>query len=238
LTATAQAVATVHAQATATAKVQATTTAVARATATVVAQATATAGVVQTATAGTPAYSDSLNDATNPATVAAMWDQDNHCAFQADGYHVTEGVNFHGCRESANSYSNVAITVDVRIISGDTGGLFFRVTTDAFNNYSGYLFEIDSASHYRISLDTTGTLQTLKDWMPSSALKQGNTATNTLEVIAQNGTLLFYANGVFLISLSDTTYTSGTIGFLATKTGILTTNADIVYSNVKVYSLS
>jgi eukaryotic-like serine/threonine-protein kinase len=251
LTATAQvqATATVQAQeqatatavagvtATAQAQEQATATAVAGVTATAQAQAIATAGVLQTVTAGTPTYQDSLTDATSQQTIAANWDQNGHCAFMPDGYHVTEGVNLvnlHGCRESAKTYSNAAITVDVRILSGHSGGLFFRVSVDTLGNYvGGYLFEVDSQGNYKIS-SFNRSPQVLRDWTASSALKTGNGATNTLQVVARGSTLLFYANGVLLTQLNDASYTSGMIAFLATTTD---SNADIVYSNLKVYSL-
>jgi eukaryotic-like serine/threonine-protein kinase len=231
LTATAQAVATV----TAVAQHNATATAIARATATAHAQASATAGVIQTATAGTPAYEDSLTDPNNPNTQAAQWDQNSHCTFAQDGYHVTEGVNLvnlHGCRESANQYSDATISVDVRIHSGHSGGLFFRVTLDALGNYNGgYLFEIDSEGNYKISAFNNSP-QPLQDWTFTSALKKGFSVKNTLQVIARGSKLLFYANGIFLIAISDSTYSSGLIAFLATTNG---TDADIVYTNLKVY---
>jgi serine/threonine protein kinase len=234
LTATAQVVAT----ATAEAQQRATATAIARETAIAQAQASATAGVLQTATANQPDYEDALNDPNNPNTIAANWDQDSHCSFASDGYHVMEGVNFvnlHGCRESANSYADAAISVDVRIRIGHSGGLFFRVSLDALGNYAGgYLFEVDTAGRYKISAFSASP-QPLQDWTASSALKKGFSVTNTLQVVARGNNLLFYANGVFLVAITDSTYTSGLIALLATTNG---TDADIVYSNLKVYTLS
>jgi len=58
---------------------------------------------------------------------------------------------------------------------------------------------------------------------------------NTLQVIAHGSKLLFYANGIFLVAITDLTYSSGLIAFLATTKG---TDADIVYSNLKVYPSS
>jgi len=240
-TATAQAIA----HATATAQAQATAQAIAHATATAQAQASATAGVIATATSGTPIYQDALNDPTNSATIAANWDglngSDSHCTFKSDGYHVTEGVNlvnFHGCRESGHKYKNATIAVDMNIVSGHSGGLFFRVTTDAFNNYSGYLFEADSKGNYKISTVSGTTITPLAghDWTATTALKQGYNVKNTLQVIVQNGTFLFYSNGTFLTQVTDTTYVAaGDIGLLATTTDAA---ADVVYSNLKVYPLS
>jgi serine/threonine protein kinase len=224
--------------ATATAQARQTATAVAGVTATAQAHARATAGVIQTATSDKPGYQDALNNANNANTAAANWDQNNQCTFAADGYHIKTTDKLFGCKESANSYQNAAITVGVRIVNGQSGGLFLRVTTDIFNEYAGYLFEINSTGKYRISTSErfNASLTPLSDWTLSSALKQGNAATNTLQVIAQGSNLMFYANGVFLVQLTDTTYTSGVVAFLASSNG--TIPADTVYSNLKVYPLS
>ncbi len=230
---------------TATAHTQATATAIAHATATAAAQASATAGVIQTATAGSPTYQDALNDPTKANTIAAQWDgingNDSHCTFKPDGYHVTEGVNlvnFHGCRESGNTYKNATIAVDMNMISGHSGGLFFRVNTDSFNNYSGYLFEVDSQGNYKISTvaGTSTTPLSGHDWTATAALKQGYNVTNTLQVVVQGSTFLFYANGTFLTQATDATFTAaGDIALLATTSGA---KADIAYSNLKVYPVA
>jgi len=231
-TATAQA-------ATATVQAQETAAAIAGMTATAQARASATAGVIQTATAGKPAYQDALNNANNANTAAANWDQDSHCIFASDGYHVKEANNLHGCKESAYTYQDEAITVDVRVLNGQSGGLFFRITTAfLFNTYAGYLFEISSTGKYRILRSGNYSFGStpLKDWTGSSSLRTGNSVTNTLQVIARGSGLFFYANGAFLVELTDTNYLSGLIAFLATSDGA--TQADIVYSNLEVYPLS
>ena len=240
-TATARAVAAV----TATAQAHATATAIAQATAQAQAQASATAGVIQTATAVKPTYQDVLNDPTNAATIAAKWDgidgTDSHCTFKPDGYHVTEGVNlvnFHGCRESGNGYKNATIAVDMSMMSGHSGGLFFRVNTVNFNSYAGYLFEVDSQGNYKISTVSGGTPTPIQshDWTATTALKQGYNVKNTLQVIVRGNTFLFYANGTFLTQVTDTTYPAeGDIALLATTSGA---KADIVYSNLNVYPTS
>jgi len=238
LTATAHAIAV----ATATARAQATATAIARVTATAQAQASATAGVIQTATAGQPVYQDPLNHPNNSATQAAQWDENSHCGFQSDGYHVMQGnditTNFRGCHEKGNAYKNATISVDMDMLSGHSGGLFFRLSTDAFGTYFGYLFEVDSQGNYKISTVSGGTPTPLlgHDWTKTSALKQGFNVKNTLQVIMSNNSFLFYANGIFLTQVTDATFNAaGDIGFLATTQD---TNANVVYSNLKVYPLS
>ena len=221
-----------------TAQVQATATAIAHVTATAQAEARATAGVIQTATAVKPSYQDALNDATNADTQAAQWDNNSQCTFQSDGYHDKEGVNlvnFHGCLESGKSYKNATISVDMKINSGHSGGLFFRVNTDLLNRYAGYLFEVDSKGNYKISTMSYTTINTLPghNWTSSASLKQGNAVKNTLLVIVRGNTFLFYANGAFLTQVTDSTYSAeGDIAFLATTSD---TPADVVYSNLNVY---
>ncbi len=234
-TATVQAIA----AATATAQVEVTATAQAQATATVVAQATATAGVIQTATAGTPLYDDKLNDANNQATKGANWDGlngfDFNCSFKSDGYHATQGTtgDQHACQEAANQYGDATMSVDMDILKGNSGGLFFRFSkTKILGKYQGYLFEVDSVGQYKISIFNGSVL---KDWTPSSALNKGYNVKNTLQVIMHGSTLLFYANEVFLVSVTDTTYSSGVIALAAHATD---TPTEVVYSNLKVYPSS
>lgn len=226
--------------ATATVRAQETATIIAGMTVTAEAKASATAGVIQTATSGKPVYQDAMTNANSPNTVAANWDNNDKCAFASDGYHVKEGTNWHICGEAAYPYLNAAITIKVNILSGQSGGLLFRASPGLFDQYSGYLFEINSAGQYRISRVSVGfgapNFTRMRDWTSSLALHQGSAASNTLQVIAQGTTLSFYANGVFLVRLDDPTYSSGVIAFYATTNG--KTPADVVYSNLSVYPLS
>ena len=235
LTATAQAAA----AASATARAQASATAIAALTATAVAQASATAGVIQTATSGQPVYQDNLNKASNAQTVAAGWDQTDNCAFHPDGYHDTTTGNLQGCKEANNNYTNAAVTVVMRIVSGKSGGIFFRSAGPVMNfgGYNGYLFEVDNAGNYRIlsSGNFNNGSTTLKAWTTSNALHTGEQA-NTLQLIMNGNTLSFYANGVFLTQLSNGGYASGWIAFLARSNG--STLADVVYTDLNIYPVS
>lgn len=236
LTQTAQA--TTSAQATADSGATATTVAGGQATAG--AQASATAGPIQTATAGQPAYQDSLTNPGSPVTTAANWDQGGQCTFASDGYHVTQPAGFpyfKGCREQNHTYGNLALTVDVNLFKGHSGGVFFRLSTNLLGNYDGYLFEIDSQGHYKISLEHGAGITALKDWGSASVLHTGYHVSNHLQVLARGSTLLFYANGSYLATVQDSYYTqAGGIGFLATSVSG-GQDSEVVYSNLQVYAL-
>jgi eukaryotic-like serine/threonine-protein kinase len=229
------------AQALATANAHATATAVAAPTATAQAQATATTGPIGTATSGQPAYQDSLTDGNSANTQAANWDQSSQCAFQSDGYHIQQSASFpyfKGCREQNNSYGNLALSVNVKLLSGHSGGVYFRLGTNLIGNYDGYLFEIDSQGNYKISRQQGTNITALPDhdWKPSPALHTGYNQTNLLQLIARGDTLQFYANGSFLTKAQNSFYEQGTIGFLASTTSG-GNDAEVVYSGLKIYAL-
>ncbi len=203
-------------------------------------QATATAGPFATATSGQPAYQDTLTDANNATTQAANWDQDGQCSFASDGYHIQQAASFpffKGCREQSNTYLNLALSVNVNLLSGNSGGVFFRLHTNFLGNYDGYLFEVDGQGRYKISQEQGATITPLQDWTATPALHAGYHTQNLLQLVARGSTFLFYANGHFLTQVQNSYYSqAGTIGFLATSTqgG---NDAEAVYSDLKVYSL-
>jgi hypothetical protein len=226
---------------------QATVTAIAGQTATVQAQASATAGVIQTATAGNATYTDALNDPNATTTRQANWDQnqDGSCAFQSDGYHVSAKKvlskgQIRGCMESGYSYTNATIAVDMTMLSGHAGGVFFRATADPlFHNYAGYLFALDSQGNYAISHShnfSAGDVS-LKEGAVPTGFKAGYNVKNTLQIIANGSSLSFYVNGVFLDKEADATFTSGNIAFFASSSDS-GTDADVAYSNVRVFAMS
>ena len=143
-----------------------------------------------------------------------------------------------GCIETGSTYTNLAVSVDITIISGHTGGLFFRVNNQAIGgSYAGYLFEIDTQGNYKISHSSDFNLSNiaLQGWTPSLALKVGTNVKNTVVVLANGLTLDFYVNNGFLTEIQDTTYSTGNIAFLATTTGG-GVDANIAYSNLQVFA--
>ncbi len=222
--------------------VHATETAIAGITATAVAQARATVGVVQTAVAQPPLYPDPLTNVNNPFTRTAQWDSDTHnCIFRPDGYHVLTGlIAIKGCREKHTMYGNSAMSVDMQLVSGSTGGIFFHINTDFANDYSGYLFEVDAQGNYRLSSSDNYTTSyptqfvLLKSGKVPTGWNAGFQVKNTLELIVQDGTINLYANTVYLASVTDTTYLTGTFGF-ASSQGADQAQGEVIYSNLKVY---
>jgi hypothetical protein len=201
---------------------------------------------------GTPAYADALTSPSNPKTEYANWVQNtpNKCFFAQDGYHL-QATGYSGCWESGYQFEDLALSVDVTLLSGTSAGVYCRFGIGLFGSYYGYLLGIDGGGNYWIGGSDTVSQQP----QFSPAIKQGYHVKNTLEMIAQGTTFYFFVNGVFLTKLIDTNPTPapnsaaapqtssvptppppqpyrGEIAFFANPAG-----TEAVFSNLKVYAL-
>ena len=236
-TAAAQVTGTAQAHATATGETIATSTAQVNATSTAIAGATATATALQslytTVTSGHPVLNDPLtgNDANN-------WDENQAvggggCGFSGGAYHATmpqKGFYF-ACFAQAASYSNFAYQVQLKIISGDDGGIVFRGDSV---NYKFYRFYINQKGTYCI--DLAQDINHVKSFFcnASSAINTGLNSVNFLTVIAQGGNIHLYINKQYIASLSDNTYSSGKIGVFV---GDETSATDAAFNNAQLWNL-
>jgi hypothetical protein len=233
-------IATATAAATATAEAYTTATVTSARTATAQANATATASVIAANAnpylpgQGTLALSDPLSDNSK----GSSWDlgsgSNGTCAFSGQAYHASTPHTqfFVVCAANATNFSNFVFEVQMKIIKGDCGGLIFRA-----NSTTGqlYFFGVCQDGSYDVYLymDYNGHGKTLVG-SSSPAITTGPNQLNVLAVAAHGSTLDLYVNKQKLISLSDSTYSHGQIGLLASANNHPT---EVVYSNVKVWTL-
>ncbi len=177
-----------------------------------------------TATSGTSALSDTM-----AAPDSNQWDNvPNSCVFQAGDYHVldTHPGTFSICREEANTFCNFAFQADMTIITGDGGGLIFRLADGTMER-----FRVSSNGSY----DLVDTSPNIGPYGASSAIHQGLGKSNVLTSIAQGSTIDIYVNGQHIGNLQHSKSPAcGQIGFLALD---FTQSADVQFSNVKVWNL-
>ncbi len=234
-TAVARVTGTAQAHATSTAQAIATSTAQANATATAMTGATATATALQnlytTATSGNPAINDPLtgNDANS-------WDETQAvggggCAFSGGAYHATmpQKSTYFTCFSQAATYTNLAFQVQLKIVSGDDGGIVFRGDSA---NYKFYRFYINQKGTYCI--DLAQDINHVKPFFcnSSSVINTGLNQPNELTVIAQGSNIYMYINKQYVASLSDTTYSSGKIGVFV---GDETSATDVAFNNAQLW---
>ena len=195
------------------------------------ARAQATAGITTSIGAGQILYSDDL---TSPG--GGWIDDGSQCYFSPEGYHVHTSIprEIAWCYSSQQSYTNVVITAQARLLHGDIYGLIFRLNPAA---RQFYVLEINHQGQYRFVRATSSNplnWLTLIDWTSSSAIHGGYNTTNTFLVIASGPQFRFYINRQLIITTyTDTAYSTGLIGFLVG--GDSQDGTEAVFSNVWVF---
>ena len=212
------------------------TTAQAQASATAQAQANATATATAhqnrytQATSGTPTFADPLTDNNR----GYGWNvSSGYCTFIGGALHAKRpSPGALDCDATgASSFSNFAFQAQMTIMSGDAGGIDFRI--NPANNYAGYYFSIGRDGSYRFYRSANFSLQLVASGT-SSAVSTGLGQTNLITVIAQGGTFDLYVNAQYITTVTDNTYSQGVIGVFAEDQR---NSTEVIFNNVKVWTL-
>lgn len=188
-------------------------------------QATATA-----ITNGQPVLSDSLS---GPDTNG--WPNDGtNCSFQSNAYYVTanDANILQPCIATATpQYANIAIQVDVTLLSAADAGLVFRANATQNQFYD---FEVTNQGEFDLRYFAQNKPVTLIQKTASSAI-QGVGSKNTLLVIANGNDFQLFINGTYVGKAQDSTFSTGQIGVAA---GTLSaSNGNASFANLRVYSV-
>ena len=98
----------------------------------------------------------------------------------------------------------------------------------------GWVGTTDADGFYQIAHHTAAGWQHPQDWTASSALNQGE-ASNHLMVVRRGTQIAVYASGADLITVTDSSVTSGRVGLLARTFD--EANADARFDNFRAYRL-
>ncbi|HZU67759.1 MAG TPA: protein kinase [Ktedonobacteraceae bacterium] len=162
------------------------------------------------------------------------WPNDGtNCIFRQGTYHVvvTSANYLQPCELNGQTFDNVAIQVNVSLLSGSDAGLIFRANADQF-----YDFEINNKGEFFFRRHDAGAgaqyVYLIKN-TASNAIAPGGQK-NTLLIIASGSDFKLFINGTFVGEAHDTTYTSGQMGFVA---GTLSpdTSGEASFANLSVY---
>ncbi len=121
----------------------------------------------------------------------------------------------------------------MNILQGDRGGLIFRGDSTASKFY---LLRIDQAGTYDLYVYTNNNGSNAKDILTgaSSAIHTGTNQLNKVTVIARNNMIYLYINQRYVDSISDNTYSAGSMAVFAEDH----TNAtDVVFTGVEIWKL-
>ncbi len=160
-----------------------------------------------------------------------QWDERAGCRFTGGAYavQVSASNTSQPCYAHTSSFSNFTFEVQMRIVQGDCGSIVFRAdsTTSSF-----YGFRICQDGHYSFIVHSGPYSRTIVDHV-APAIHTGLNQSNTLAVVAQGNTFDLYVNDEKVGSTSDSSYSRGEIGVLATNQAGNGTEA--VFSNAKVW---
>jgi len=184
------------------------------------------------ATSGQPVLNDPLVDNSR----GYEWDDiptvtdGGTCSFIDKAYHATinQSNTFYRCTARNTVFGNFAYQVQMVIQEGDEGGIILRFDRALVTFYS---FHISTDAAYRLDIDNQqGFVRTLSEGT-SPAIKIGHNQTNVITVIAQSSSIVLYVNEQYVTSVTDSTYSRGSIGVIAqddfNPTNVAFTNAKV-----------
>lgn len=202
--------------------------------ATAQAQAQATASVIASNPdpygSGTIALLDPLSDNSN----GNGWFEGTGCQFTGGAYHVSVAkTNFFDICLASPNFTNFAFQVQMKIIKGDAGGIYFRGNT---KDLSGYAFIVGQDGSYQFEVCPANTTNCNAPSLQGSsgAIKQGLDQTNLVAVLAQGSSITVYVNQQKIGSMNENSFSHGSIGLIASE---VSNGTEVAYSNAKVWTL-
>ncbi|WP_165423392.1 serine/threonine protein kinase [Ktedonosporobacter rubrisoli] len=200
-------------------------------------------------TTATTAISTSANNSAYPAYLpgkgkfvyadpltakhSSHWSNFETCTFEQDGYHISvTQQNYNTFCTAADSFSNLAFEVQMRILKGDCGGAVIR--SDGM--YTFYAFQICTNGNYELDLvasaNPNAPTNTLKTGY-AAPLHTGLNQSNTLAIAANGDNISIFVNGHQLDHITDKTLKSGQIGLIVGEDSKAT---EAVFQNARVWT--
>ncbi len=183
---------------------------------------------------GKPLLNDPLKDATlNRWTVGS--NPNGGCAFLKGAYDVTSlHLNTRqACLIQGTTFRNIAFQARVSfVVNGNNSspcGLIVRMQNTVM---ASFRFNLYANGHYELIGADLGNGKT--NMLGTGNITSSPHQTITLAVITRNSQFYVYANGKFITSATDPTYSIGKIGFVCRDKGA---PVEAVFSNAKVWNI-
>ncbi len=154
------------------------------------------------------------------------------CTFAGGSYHAAVSVKGHvfACNAANVNFANFACEVQLTILKGDRGGLFFRR-----NGVQGpsYYFSIKTDGSYELDSVSGSTSHVLQRGS-SSTIKKGLNQANLIAVVAQGSSITLYVNRQSISHVGDSSLSHGLIALAADATD---QPAEVAFANTNVWAL-
>lgn len=205
------------------------------------AQATTSASpqsLYQHLTSTSPTYSDPL-DGVHPSLWTIHSSTQAQCGFIHGAYHASLGAQapYVECLDTNVSYADFVLQVQMAFTHDGIAGIIFRSSQQNYetSTSTGYVFIVTDNGYYTLASRQGIQGSVLLVFGHSSAIHTGSGQKNLFTVVAQRNTINLYANKQFLRSITDNTYTKGTLGLVAQN--IYHQPVDVAFSNIQLWYL-
>lgn len=181
-----------------------------------------------------PLFADPLNQNTNGWDRGAV--KKNSCFFINGTYHSSSLVPYNAglCgNKKLSGLGNIAYQVQMTILQGNEGGIFFRLTVPNKTHLLSYFFSLNRNGTYNLWAINTRFKTLLHN--SSRAIKAGLNQPNLLTVIAKGKLIAVYINKQYVNSIVDNSSTVGMIGMFAQS---LPDTTEVAFSNLAVFPVS
>lgn len=175
---------------------------------------------------GTLVLNDPLH--TNSPAWEVSRDGAGRCSFHASAYHVIAAQRsaFTSCRAQGPAFTNFALQVKMTLLSGDRGGIVFRL-----NQTGGYFFSLNRAGNYSLTAFTGHKSTSLLNGS-SSAIPPGQTY--LLAVVAIDQQIELYVNQYKIAGIHDVAFKGGTIAPGAQE---ISQPTEVAFSDIMLWQL-
>ncbi len=162
-----------------------------------------------------PAYSDPLN-AQNASNWNVTQSPAHSCTFINSAYHVSASTRNVStiCPAPVGTLTNFAFQVQMKILKGDSSGIFFGLDSYFTTPKNIDYFGADAGGDYIVANISNGQFHDISHGIQSD--NSNSSSVVLLSVIVLDGMAYLYMNQQLVYSFSNTTYaTSGYIGLYA-----------------------
>jgi hypothetical protein len=208
-------------------------TAVAHVTAQAQATTTTLQNIYAQSTSGHPALDMSLIDGTNDKWDLYPTKDGGGCAFADNALHskVFQTNYYSPCLAHSTNFHNFALEIQMTIVKGDEGGIIFRSNS---HNTDFYSFRVRTDGTYGLILTQNDGHTTPLVYDKSDLIKTGIGHPNIVTIIALGNIFYLYMNRHYVGSVSDSSYSTGSIGVMAIDRKNQT---DVAFNNLHIWKL-
>jgi hypothetical protein len=132
------------------------------------------------------------------------------------------------------NFADAVLTVDAIFVSGDAGQTGTTVLWRYVDKNNFYLLEITGDGQFTIDKLVKGEWQIINDWTLSPAINKGQQI-NKIAIAFGGGTSTIYINNKDVMSIQDSTFTSGDVclGAFASETSAV----EVSFDNLVIYTI-